>query len=156
MKKEDFSLNQARTKALVAALAVLVFTFISVTAWQGAQAINSLDYTAIVKTKPFPVIKTEIDKSFDIKRVTLFYRLKGESNWRVKRMEKVGGSLFSGMMSQRQRADVYQATPEEGLKIDDELQYYIQIISQNNTVTTRPNGAPNSYFNLIEHLITIK
>lgn len=150
MKKVGSSKVLCGLKGVVISLSVLTTVGVGVLAWQKVQAsyTNSVDYTVVVRTKPYVRIKTDIDKSFAVRRVKLFYRLSQEPTWHSIVMDK--------KIHLKLNYNSYIASIPAGMSIDDEVQYYIEITNNDRSKTTRPTNAPNSYLNLTEHLITIQ
>lgn len=150
MKKIGSSKVLFNLKGAVISLFVLTIIGVGVLAWQKVQAsyTNSVDYTVVVRTKPYVRIKTDIDKSFAVRRVKLFYRLSQEPTWHSIVMDK--------KIHLNLNYNSYIASIPAGMSIDDEVQYYIEITNNDRSKTTRPTNAPNSYLNLTEHLITVQ
>jgi len=149
MKKIEFGKVELNLKSVVVSLSLLAIVGVGTLAWQQVQAsyTNSVDYTVVVRTKPYVRIKTDIDKSFAVRRVKLFYRLSQEPTWHSIVMDK--------QVHINLNYNSYIASIPAGMSIDDEVQYYIEITNKDQS-TTRPTNAPNSYLNLTEHLITIQ
>lgn len=150
MKKIDLSQVKVNLKGVIIALFLLVVIGVGGLAWQQAQAnsVNSVDYTVVIRTKPYVRIKTDIDKSFRVQRVKLFYKWSQETVWHSLVMDK--------KVHLNLNYNTYVGAIPAGISIDDEVQYYIEITNLDGSTTTRPTNAPNSYLNLTEHLITVQ